>query len=935
MFGKRQVKRDGSDMNYRFGRPNRRPVNRMAQKNRATKKKRICGLRQVWLALGVTAAIILAGCNWTAPEEVTVQSDPEINVPSGRTDLGEILPFGEEDMDEIIVEPLRDAFEDGEVEGEVRDGTYTVDATQDFISIATDEFFEEEVELDEIEEDIDPVTFDVPDLAPDPIEESEAIGTIELPDGVEIDESFELDDIVEPGSGESFSVDDIEDIDIEADGYDEVSFEQGDFIAALSIDNASDDLEVTVDGTIVDEETTIEAKNSVTLEGPDQDDGELEFDLTDETLSNEFSLELEVVASDGETGSTFKFAADSFEFSDDATISGASGIEIPEEEVTGRHAVDFAEFPENVESVEIGDGHIGINVEQPAEWENVDTDVELTLYDDGDDLEADWDDEEQQLDLAGVELTDDSDLEVEYSVEVSGDDATIDLEEQVDVTVDVEVTELAELVVEDEDLSYSDEFRNDDLPDEVVDYVDEVTLADGSRHMSVGMRNRLPADVELRLSSEALLPDHHLDELESEEGFFDPAHIDREDNADELDEIVIEFEAGADPEETPQTEEISLLRTVAIDELPGYDDDDPYFDFNVEVVADPDNFDDGTNQLTLTDVELGESYALEEGQVSLDLDVAEIVVSDIDEDGSIPEEDDEDPMDLSELNEFLPEGGDIEGVQASILIAGIEGLKGNARLLAGYTDQGGQQLVLDLLDEEDKAEEGDLEDVDINEYPQEDFDIGDDGEAAKIPVYLSEVINEGPDDLEFRYRLEADELTIDLQGQDNGDDGDTQELSIGLDLTLPIRLNVEERTEWELEDDDGEPLLALEDDLLGRDPGDEDDTVQELLEQLAEVSLEFDLKNEIGLNLELELTDQDGDGEFEVGVQFGNGRDTIELSRADIEYIRTQEEFIPDIKLYLPAGDQTFNPDGALEMSAWARVQGEIEHTIDLADGDD
>ncbi len=896
---------------------------------------------KLMLTWAAAAAIVIAvaGCDWQTPQEVQVKTEPAFDLPAGTrsVDIADLI-----DLDELLLEPMQEDFgEDGTVVAlrPQDDGvdTYTVQASRNLISISTADFFEDEVDLSELEQDIERVEFDVPSLEPDVQPVMQNIEPIELAsEDLATDGDFEGEPAFVPDGGGEVPVE-VVPSDV---GFESATFAEGTFVVDLEIAGAEPGHEITVAGTIVDGAQELPAAEELALVG-ETDSGLLSFDLSGVTLSGDFSLRFDV---SGDQEDLFTLDG-TYGFDGAALVTAASGVDLDGvaiDPVSDNEEVSF-DLPDNVAEVEVDEGEVRLYLEFPA-WDGIAFDVsaELTglVDNNGDPVDgeftADPDNEDEYfLPLDGVVIDHQSEIDLNYTITATGGaETSFDVDDPLglqDVALTVE--SIARAVVEDDELAIEEELQ-EHVDQEIVDAVESITLEEADLVMR--LNNRLPVSVILRVSSEAFLPQDHLDQLEDPgdeaypgDFFEDADNIDRDGT-----QVVVTFPPQPLGDQSLEQRVIPLQKEIVIADLLE-DAEGHYFDF--QVFGEPEGYDDGA--VTVENVVPGETYSFggsgdPEGpaDVELVLTVESIMIQDQDEEGSIPDEDD-DPMDFSELREFLPEGVTLDGVTGEIRIGGLEDFSGSIQLVAGYIVDGTGYL-LDLLDADADRSEGSLDDngFAFDEYSEEAFVVGEGGEPDSVSIFLDEIINDGASDVEFRYLLSVDRMELFVEEEDADD------LTVAFDLTVPFGLQVDAeddtgRVLWELTDDDDKPVLEIEDDLFDRETDDEDEGIQDLLDQLAEVALIWELTNDVGLSLEIDMVDGD---DFAKTIRFHEGTtsERFELSRNDIRHIRDTIPFQPEINFYLTEGAQTFDPDATLLVGLWARIAAEIDYTISLGNDD-
>jgi hypothetical protein len=116
-------------------------------------------------------------------------------------------------------------------------------------------------------------------------------------------------------------------------------------------------------------------------------------------------------------------------------------------------------------------------------------------------------------------------------------------------------------------------------------------------------------------------------------------------------------------------------------------------------------------------------------------------------------------------------------------------------------------------------------------------------EAEADPLDLGPVFNEVPEDLELHYEFSADSGVV------------SRIASVHIRFEIPFALETDPGTFLQLEDDEGNDLLVMDEDLFGRDPADPDEDLAELLESIrgSNATLVLRLVNSSGLGVRLGL----------------------------------------------------------------------------------
>lgn len=155
---------------------------------------------------------------------------------------------------------------------------------------------------------------------------------------------------------------------------------------------------------------------------------------------------------------------------------------------------------------------------------------------------------------------------------------------------------------------------------------------------------------------------------------------------------------------------------------------------------------------------------------------------------------------------------------------------------------------------------------------------------------------------------------------------------------------------WMPEDDLGEPMLSISEDLLGRTaPGDSED-LEQVFDFLNSASIRYTLLNsvisgdggypEVVMYQHLvppaeSLTGQEryDSADFKKRIPLGGAGTSLYLDTGDIAFIRNNL-FTPTVELYLPAGLININPSGTLSLELALRLETDIVHEFSFGKDD-
>ena len=840
------------------------------------------------LVLGVSCSMP------TLPREIEIRGTPAYEVPAGSRgfDVTDLI-----DLDSILLAPLRDTFgEDAAVTGSVVDDVYTIGITQSLLSVQIGDFFTEEINLQGMDTTIEPVDFTVPSINFDPIVVNEDIEPIALPIDVTMPQVILEDLLAEPVGGQSITFapeGDFPPIPITAAGFETVRFSNGVLEAGLRFDGLSDNVVVTVSEIAVvsgadDGYQLIANADQLSVQMTQlSHEASVTFGLAGIELPAEFAFEMTLSFSGTEPGNPFNMIL-SPEFTHDPRLDAASGVDFAG--VTGGATESvILDTPEEFFSATVGEGTITARLAIPDDWSGITIELNVELYRGVEDIPLQSASNtgaspEITLDLAGIEITGEN-LRVEWSYAVSGSQATFAFGEGPEVTgeVTMSISRFSTLVVTADELDFG---VHDGIvvDQELLDTVRHVTFSASALKLS--LLNGLPSNLTVEFSSSVLLG-----------------------------EGVTESRSFAAESDTVIHETIELKNEIDFTLLPEVTDADgntgPGIDIELSILLD--GYDSDTRRLTMPNVVPGTRYEFS-GVVDLLLEIDQITVDAADQ-GDL------DTMDLSMLDDLLPPGVEITGIVSSLAISSAVDFDGAVVLLARYLAVDGAEVIDALTDSEfTGAEDGDS--FDPAQYAAVPFSAG-----ASTPVAFGPLLNARRDSVEFRYLIEAEELVITV-------DDETDDLAVIFEISIPMRFLVPAGgARWDLTGENGDPLIAIHEDILQRgDPL--DSPINDLLSNVQGVDLNLDLVNSTGMDLIVTIKQTGNDGaRFSRTFAFETAELTVELGPDEIEFIRTHL-FIPEIELWMPEGELGFNPEKELSLAAWLYIDTDISYRFSIGTED-
>ncbi|MFW5686204.1 MAG: hypothetical protein ACOC0O_06070, partial [Spirochaetota bacterium] len=629
------------------------------------------------------AAAAMAGCNLTMPQEITVKADPTLTVPAGTRSFEISEYFNvEQELDNLVADIDGLSRVETEVGQPLR---LAID--HEIANVSVDDFVTEDLGLTELSETVS-VDYTVPDFDIAPQSISSDVPPVTL-SGVTIPNTS-VTDVPEPDGNGAVTVPTLP---VTASGFSEITFASGTLTATMIVSNATPGMTVQVTGANIrrDDGDPLTATGDVITSATNQPivtSGEpLTFDLAGAEFPAAFEFELELAVTGG-TGGQFFDSDISCSLSGDTTVNAATGVDFADQ-VTGSTFVELDPGLDFV-SATVDTGNITIDLTRPAGWTGITTEPTITVLQDGNPIAGPTAlaPEPYVLDLSGVTFTNE-DIEVQYTIDVTGTNASFELDPAADeVTTDVttSISRFSEVVVSDASFDTVESFSQT-LDEEMTNLVESVTFTNPV--LTIELDNQLPEDVEIQISSTTMSGDA-------------PA-------------TPVTFTPVGGPATYPAGDTTSF--GWEIDPNPLLVD---MSELNVDVAVLLDDGDTGDGVLTLTDVTPGTAYSLS-GDVNAVFDIEELTVSSVEESGDFPEQS-EPGIDFSALGHFLPPSVAFEDIEGALNVT-VDSSDGSVELYV-RADYDGDSI--DLVDTTVPA-----------------------GNTDPIPINLDQILNDAPSDLSF------------------------------------------------------------------------------------------------------------------------------------------------------------------------------------------
>lgn len=356
----------------------------------------------------------------------------------------------------------------------------------------------------------------------------------------------------------------------------------------------------------------------------------------------------------------------------------------------------------------------------------------------------------------------------------------------------------------------------------------------------------------------------------------------------------------------------------------------------------PPGYNSADNTMTIKNVSQGETYGLS-GAVTVKADWDSITVSSDEYTGVFPA-DGAEPVDLSGFTDKLPEGINLSGIEADLFVSSLLAENNNMAFsgtvtLSG-TDAAGQLVTDSLVGTKDAPAK--LRIVDAVTLPAEGAVAWNEPlpeTTASVGNRVISFLNGRPESFSLAYSLQADSVTINKSDIENS--GGKTSAKAELVITLPLKLEIDGSGDGKddnvLEIDVFEMAgIAGTEDLFNRtEPSATNDTVNKLLDQLTNMTIDVAYNNKLGIEAAARLViiaAEDGTPELErtFTLEKGAGTQPVTLNRDDIKRIMETYPFCPRVYVDLPAGDLKLQKDGGIDVSLAVTAVTDVDYTYNL-----
>lgn len=853
-------------------------------------------MRKVPLLLMILILILAASCSFQPFKEVRIIGNPQLVIPLGERssligeqfDIQEELQTqiaGQEGLDLIDTANISDPGIQAFVDSLPAADPLVLEFRKDMVNLGQDSIPLDDLGLDSLNQVIDPVTMNVPDLNIPAQTSTAGMDNIPLP--IVSVGAINLPTLPESSAPTSVSVPTQT---VTVTGYTTVTFDAGSMVMTITSTPATPTLEVTVNATITTAGNTLTATAPVTITGSGSAD--LTFPLVNETLGNTMNVDFSVSAVNGTIGQSFSLSM-ATDFSAGTTLTSATGVDFSTTE-SDTVAIPFDLSDPTLRSLTIGTGSLVLDGPVlPASWSGVSTTVDLDLLVNGASAATGT----GSLDLATVTLANGDTVTLNYTVNVTGTNAAISVSPGVDefsFTATPTITELSSIELDATDMDFS---INQSIPldPSITDLVSSVTFIDPG--LRIQLDNQLPSDLTVRLRSDVLLGTGVLVENDFTTG-----------SLGNWDTAILSPDGNL-------TTGVGDIIDIALDvTMPGYNG-----------AATPPT-------LTLANMTPGSTYSLS-GSIELysttpdtALQLESAVIKTIS-----PPLSDQFPAavdpgidfasTLSGLDDVLPSSAQFLGIDAylNVDVSAFTGTAGSIDLYLSmdYNIGGVAQPTEDLVGSSGTP-------VSLTGATRIDFPAG----------LFDSLINDRATDIYINYILSATGATVDLTGTSQG-------LQVSAVALIPIQM--EFTAPYDLVDELGDPFIpTATEDLFGRDGTVNDDDINDWLAMATAASINLNLENTFlqtnevnGTLFSFTITDTVYDPlttPFSKTFEINGSNLEIALTGAEIAAIidPLSYPFVPSYTLTLPAAIYSVSNGDIDLLSGTLSVESDIDYTIEV-----
>lgn len=363
---------------------------------------------------------------------------------------------------------------------------------------------------------------------------------------------------------------------------------------------------------------------------------------------------------------------------------------------------------------------------------------------------------------------------------------------------------------------------------------------------------------------------------------------------------------------------------------------------SAELIITPPGYNSADNTMTIKNVSQGETYGLS-GTVTVKAAWDAITVSSGKYTGVFPA-DGAEPVDLSAFTDKLPEGINLSGIEADLFVSSPLA-ENNKMAFSGTvtlsgTDAAGKPVTDSLVGTKDAPAK--LPIVDAVTLPAKGAVAWNEqlpDSTTSVGDGVTSFLNRRPESFSLAYSLQATSVTINKSVIENS--GGKTSAKAELVITLPLKLEIDGSGDGKddnvLEIDVFEMAgIAGTEDLFNRtEPSATNDTVNKLLDQLTNMTIDVAYNNKLGIEATARLViiaAEDGTPKLErtFTLKKGAGTQPVTLNRDDIKRIMETYPFCPRVYVDLPAGDLKLQKDGGIDVSLAVTAVTDVDYTYNL-----
>lgn len=336
---------------------------------------------------------------------------------------------------------------------------------------------------------------------------------------------------------------------------------------------------------------------------------------------------------------------------------------------------------------------------------------------------------------------------------------------------------------------------------------------------------------------------------------------------------------------------------------------------------------DLTNRLlTIKNVQTSKSYSFD-GKIDVEQNWTKAVITPKDSSfkGSFPEG--EEKTDLSAIKDILKDNITIKDANIYIYLNSKVLKKGDANLRghisAEYTGGADPKDIIGNGSEAAKFEFTDKLPAEFYAYMKGDKKEPYTGKFPKESAKgdISKLLNDAPKDLQLKYDLKLDELTINNDDSFKNLTPEDKKMNIDLMMELPINLSATKDTE----------IKKIDSNSLSSTSKAEGDPISEVMDMARHVNMTAYYENNTGLKLKTKIIFKKEAAalvEKELDITDEKGSINFELTPDDINKLKDRKDLLTEFKVILPPGNYKLKEDASLKIKASISSKLKVNKTI-------